>query len=240
MNYTSNLFGILSLHKIAYFETLLRLRINNELIYPNQFIPPLELISDMNLLDHSVVKTAISEAAKYPILNKIAINLSAQAFSDEGLLPLIENTLKHYKVDPKRIVFEITESASISNLTATRTMIEHLKILGCGFSIDDFGTGFSTFSYLKQLPADQVKIDGSFVKDMLNDPIDLALVKAIKDISHSLNKTCVAEFVEDLSTYNTLKDIGVDYAQGYLISKPIRAQDIAENLKKITVDKTAH
>jgi len=224
--------------KVAYFETLLRLRIDNELIYPSQFIPPLELISDMNLLDHRVVKTAISNAAQHPILNKIAINLSAQAFSDEGLLPLIEDTLKYYKVNPKRIVFEITESASISNLAATRTMIEHLKIMGCGFSIDDFGTGFSTFSYLKQLPADQVKIDGSFVKDMLNDPIDLALVKAIKDISHSLNKTCVAEFVEDLSTFNALKDIGVDYAQGYLISKPLKAEDIAEQLKKITLCKT--
>jgi len=226
--------------KVAYFETLLRLRINNELIYPNQFIPPLELISDMNLLDHSVIKTAICNAAQHSILNKIAINLSAQAFSDEGLLPLIKDTLIHYKVDPQRIVFEITESASIRNLSATRTMIEHLKTLGCGFSIDDFGTGFSTFSYLKQLPADQVKIDGSFVKDMLNDPIDLALVKAIKDISHSLNKTCVAECVEDLPTFNALKEIGVDYAQGYLISRPLKAEDVSEQLKKITLYKTSN
>ena len=228
------------LKKVAYFESLLRLRIDGELIYPSQFIPPLELISDMNLLDHCVVKTAIKDAAKHSALNKIAINLSAHAFADEGLLPLIQNTLKHHKVDPQRIVFEITESASISNLAATRTMIEHLKQLGCGFSIDDFGTGFSTFSYLKQLPADQVKIDGSFVKDMLNDPIDLALVKAIKDISHSLNKTCVAEFVEDLATFNQLKEIGVDYAQGYFISKPIKAENIPDQLKKITLCKTSN
>ncbi len=224
--------------KITYFETLLRIRINDALIYPNQFIPPLELTSDINLLDHCVVKKAIESAAKYKELNKIAINLSAHAFADDTLLPMVKSTLKKHHVAPDRIVFEITESASISNLEATKMMIQKLNELGCSFSIDDFGTGFSTFSYLKQLPADQVKIDGSFVKDMLNDPIDLALVKAIKDISHSLGKTCVAEFVEDYETFKLLKEIGVDYAQGYHISKPISADLLAENLKNITPYKT--
>ena len=105
-------------------------------------------------------------------------------------------------------------------------MITQLQKIGCQFSIDDFGTGFSTFSYLKQLPANQVKIDGSFVKDMTQDNIDKALVNAIKDISHSLGKTCVAEYVEDQETFELLKEIGVDYAQGYFIGKPMPAIEI--------------
>ena len=117
-------------------------------------------------------------------------------------------------------------------------MIEKLNQLGCSFSIDDFGTGFSTFSYLKQLPASQVKIDGSFVKDMITDPIDLALVNAIKDISHSLNKTCVAEFVENKETFDSLREIGVDYAQGYYISRPIPFDNLAEKIKIINTGKT--
>ena len=225
-------------HKVAYFEALSRLRIDNDLVFPNHFIPALELLSDIHLLDHSVVKQAIKCVGSTPTLNKVAINLSAQAFSDEGLLTTIETALKHYNVDPTRIVFEITESASISNLNATRIMIEKLNQLGCSFSIDDFGTGFSTFSYLKQLPASQVKIDGSFVKDMINDPIDLALVNAIKDISHSLNKTCVAEFVENKETFDSLKEIGVDYAQGYYICRPIPFDKLAEKIKIINTGKT--
>ncbi|MDP4983757.1 EAL domain-containing protein [Pseudoalteromonas tunicata] len=224
--------------QVAYFEALSRLRVDGQLIYPNRFIPALELIADINLLDHCVVKKAIAYAGQSTTLNKIAINLSAQAFSDEGLLTTIEEALKSQKVDPTRIVFEITESASISNLTATRLMIEKLNQLGCSFSIDDFGTGFSTFSYLKQLPANQVKIDGSFVKDMINDPIDKALVNAIKDISHSLQKTCVAEFVENKETFDSLRKIGVDYAQGYLISRPLPFKGISQAIKKINADKT--
>ena len=113
-------------------------------------------------------------------------------------------------------------------------MIERLNGLGCHFSIDDFGTGFSTFNYLKQLPAQHVKIDGSFVRDMLNDPIDLALVKAINDISRSLDKRSVAEYVENQEIFLALKDIGVDYGQGYFIARPMPVEKITAELKKIS------
>ncbi len=223
-------------NRIAYCEALVRLNIDDELIYPNQFIPALELVTDIHLLDHCVIRKTIKTLAEYPEIEKVAINLSAQALNDENILLLVSDTLKQHHVSPSRVTFEITESASISNLVATTAMIDKLQELGCDFSIDDFGTGFSTFSYLKQLPANQVKIDGSFVKDMTKDPIDEALVAAIKDISHSLNKTCVAEYVEDKQTFDLLAKIGVDYAQGYYISKPIPAHLVCNQIKKINAD----
>jgi EAL domain-containing protein (putative c-di-GMP-specific phosphodiesterase class I) len=119
-------------------------------------------------------------------------------------------------------------------------MIEKLNSLGCHFSIDDFGTGFSTFSYLKQLPAQHVKIDGSFVRDMLNDPIDLALVKAINDISRSLDKYSVAEYVENKELFTTLRDIGVDYGQGYFIARPVPVEKINDELEKIYQNKSIY
>jgi EAL domain-containing protein (putative c-di-GMP-specific phosphodiesterase class I) len=115
----------------------------------------------------------------------------------------------------------------MSNLNATQKMINQLMELGCEFSIDDFGTGFSSFSYLKDLPANCVKIDGSFVKDMLTNSIDLAIVKAICDIAKSLNKTTVAEFVEDEETLLKLRQLGVDYLQGYHISRPMPVTELA-------------
>lgn len=225
-------------NEVAYFEVLLRLKINDELVFPNQFIPSLEMLNDTFLMDQSVIRNTIANVALYPELNQVAINLSAQSFLDERLVPLIESNLAKYQVLPTQIIFEITESASINNLAATRKMIEKLNILGCHFSIDDFGTGFSTFNYLKQLPAQHVKIDGSFVCDMLNDPIDLALVKAINDISHSLDKRSVAEYVETEEVFFALKEIGVDYGQGYFIARPMPIKGVKSELEKILKNKT--
>ena len=224
-------------NEVAYFEVLLRLNHTGDLVYPNQFIPSLELLNDTYLMDQCVIKNTIASVAKHSELKQVAINLSAHSFLDERLLPLIESTLKKYNVPPTRIIFEITESASINNLKATRKMVEKLNTLGCHFSIDDFGTGFSTFNYLKQLPAQHVKIDGSFVRDMLNDPIDFALVKAIHDISYSLNKYSVAEYVENKEIFFALKDIGVDYGQGFFIARPVPIDKVKSELEKIKNNK---
>jgi diguanylate cyclase (GGDEF)-like protein/PAS domain S-box-containing protein len=225
-------------NKVAYFEALLRLKLEKKLIYPNQFIPSLEMLNDTFLMDQCVIRNAIACVAKHPELSQVAINLSAQSFLDERLLPLIESNLEKNHVSPTRIIFEITESASINNLKATRKMIVKLNNLGCHFSIDDFGTGFSTFNYLKQLPAQHVKIDGSFVRDMLNDPIDLALVKAINDICHSLDKHSVAEYVENKEIFFALKEIGVNYGQGYFIARPMPIEEVTAALEKISENKT--
>lgn len=227
-------------NRIVYSEALVRLIVDGELLYPNQFLPSLDLLGDNNLLDIVVIEETISLLAKYPAIEKVAINLSAQALSNATLLETVSHLFEKYHVAPTRVCFEITESDSINNLKATKAMIESLKRLGCCFSIDDFGTGFSTFNYLKQLPADQVKIDGSFVKDMCHDPIDKALVIAIKDISHSLGKSCVAEYIEDKQTFDTLKKIGVDFAQGYFISRPLPVDAAIKKIEEINNEFSNH
>ena len=206
--------------EVAYYEALVRLELDGRIVPPGEFIPALEREGDMSLLDRQVISKAIYYLSKHPQLTKIAINLSAQGFSDERLLPLIEEKLLEYNVDANRIIFELTESASLSNITATQVMVEKLSKLGCDFSIDDFGTGFSTFNYLKQLPAQSVKIDGSFIVDLATNPVDLALVKAIFEVATALGKKTVAEFVENEETLIILAEMGVTYAQGYHLGKP--------------------
>lgn len=206
--------------KVAYYEALVRLVIDERLVYPGEFIPALERFHEVSILDQHVVAKAISTLAQQPGLKKLAINLSAQAFHNEQLVPLIEQKLHEYNVSPSNIIFELTESASLSNLSATLSMVKTLANMGCSFSIDDFGTGFSTFSYLKSLPADTVKIDGSFVKEMKNSENDRALVRSIRDVASTLGKLAVAEFVEDQITLDLLKEFKVEYAQGYFLGKP--------------------
>ncbi|GAA0293817.1 hypothetical protein GCM10009128_10470 [Psychrosphaera haliotis] len=210
---------------VGYFEALVRLQINDSITYPNEFIPALERAEDVSFLDHQVINKTIKLIKENPGLHKVAINLSGQAFSDERLLPLIKEKLSFYQVSGERIIFELTESASLTNVSGTRRMIEQLSLMGCQFSIDDFGTGFSTFSYLKELPAHSVKIDGSFVKDMISSDIDRTLVTAIANVAMVLKKHSVAEFVETKEIFNHLDDIGVTYAQGYYISKPLPLSD---------------
>jgi len=204
----------------VYHEALVRLQIENKIVSPGEFIPALEREGGMSLLDRQVVSKAIKYLADHNQLTKIAINLSAQGFSDKRLVPLIKEKLDKYQVDGKRIIFELTESASLSNIDATQQIITKISELGCAFSIDDFGTGFSTFNYLKQLPAQSVKIDGSFVIDLATNPVDRALVKAIYEVATALNKKTVAEFVENEEALKILQEIGVTYAQGYHLGKP--------------------
>ncbi|PHS20100.1 MAG: diguanylate cyclase [Kangiella sp.] len=212
--------------KIVYYEALVRLLADNRVIPPNEFIPALEREGIMHTLDEQVINKAISYLSDYPKLTKIAINLSAQGFSNKRLVPYIIERLEHYRVDASRIIFELTESASLSNITETQKIVANISELGCAFSIDDFGTGFSTFNYLKQLPAESVKIDGSFVLDLANSSVDRALVKAIYEVAKALNKKTVAEFVENQETLDILAEIGVTYAQGYHISKPMPIDEL--------------
>ncbi|WP_198673741.1 EAL domain-containing protein [Algibacillus agarilyticus] len=212
--------------EIVYYEALVRLMVDNKIVYPGDFIPSLEKAEDMNLLDRHVIGKVLKTIAEYECIAKVAINLSAQAFSDQALLPFIESKLAFYHVDPSRVIFELTETDSLSNLTGTQRMVNRLNEVGCSFSIDDFGTGFSTFAYLKQIPASSVKIDGSFVKDMMEDPTDAALVKAIHETAQALNKKTVAEFVENEAILIALDCLGVQYAQGYHIGKPMPVEVI--------------
>lgn len=216
--------------KTECYEALVRLIVDDALVYPDKFIPYLEKAGDMNILDRHVIGKAFQLMHDNNILEKVAINLSAQAFNDDRLVLYIEKKLTHYNIEPSRIIFELTESASLSNITGTQRLVNRLNELGCSFSIDDFGTGFSTFAYLKQIPAESVKIDGSFVKDMLKDSTDAALVKAINETAKALNKKTIAEFVEDEATLHKLNELGIDYAQGYHIAKPMNIEEVYNSL----------
>ena len=219
--------------EIAHYEALVRLELDNKIVPPGEFISALEREGDMSLLDRQVISKAIKYLADYPELHKIAINLSAQGFSDDRLVPLVKEKLALYQVSAERIIFELTESASLSNIGATQQIISRIGELGCEFSIDDFGTGFSTFSYLKQLPAQSVKIDGSFVVDLASNPVDFALVKAIYEVATALGKKTVAEFVENEETLQILHKIGVTYAQGYHLGKPMPIEKCFVNQKSL-------
>lgn len=221
--------------KVAYYEALVRLKIDEQIIYPDEFIPSLEKAEDMSLLDRHVISKTFSLMQCNDQLNCVAINLSAQAFTDDRLVGYIESQLIKYCIKPYRVIFELTESASLSNITATQRMINSLNELGCAFSIDDFGTGFSTFSYLKQIPAKSVKIDGSFVKNMQIDSTDAALVKAIHGTAIALNKETVAEFVENKEILQQLIALGVHYAQGYYLGKPMGIEVIDKFLSDFKV-----
>jgi EAL domain-containing protein (putative c-di-GMP-specific phosphodiesterase class I) len=149
-----------------------------------------------------------------------AINLSGTTIGDEAFLDFLREQFVTYSIPPEMICFEITETSAISNLGSAIRFINELKGLGCLFSLDDFCAGMSSFAYLKHLPVDFLKIDGSFVKDMLDDPINRAMVEVINHIGHVMGKRTIAEFVETTQIEQALLEIGVDYAQGYVIERP--------------------
>jgi diguanylate cyclase (GGDEF)-like protein/PAS domain S-box-containing protein len=213
--------------KISYYEALIRLREpNGTIVGPAEFIPALEAAGEMHLLDRWIIKLATRALKEHPDLNHIAINLSAQAFKDETLVPTILESLKNTGVSPHRLTFELTESASLFNLNITQRVIAELHALGCSFSVDDFGSGFSSFAYLKDLPADYIKLDGSFIQNLHNDTIDQALVKAMIQVIQALGKKAVAEYVENQAILDILKSMGVDFVQGYHIGHPLPVEKI--------------
>lgn len=212
----------------AHVELLLRLRDEDgQLVPPIRFIPAAERYGLMPLIDRWVVSHAFSVLAQRqgsqdsdPIAT-CAINLSGPTFGDQAFLGYVREQLAHFHIPPQQICFEITETSAIANLGSAMHFIRELKILGCRFSLDDFGAGMSSFAYLKHLPVDYLKIDGSFVKDMLEDPIDRAMVESINQIGHVMGKLTIAEFVETPEIMLALAEVGVDYAQGYGIAKPL-------------------
>ncbi|MFT6387685.1 MAG: diguanylate cyclase (GGDEF)-like protein/PAS domain S-box-containing protein [Cellvibrionaceae bacterium] len=214
-------------NRITYHEALVRmLDKDNNIIMPGKFIAALESTGDMGLLDRWVIKRAITLLSKSSQLKKIAINLSAQAFRDENLVPIIRESLSDANVDGSMITFELTESASLLDLRVTQKVIDELHQLGCSFAVDDFGSGFSSFAYLKELPADYIKLDGSFIRNLHVDKVDQALVRSIIDVVQTLGRKTVAEFVENKEILDFLRENGVDYAQGYFIGKPVAVEHI--------------
>jgi diguanylate cyclase (GGDEF)-like protein len=198
---------------------------HGELVPPMAFIPAAERYNLMPSIDRWVLRNAFAiiarqqaESATGPAV--FAINLSGSSIGDERFLEYVREQFEHFAVAPENICFEITETAAIARLDLATNFINQLKSLGCLFSLDDFGAGMSSFAYLKHLPVDFLKIDGGFVKDMADDPIDRAMVEAINSVGHVMGKKTIAEFVDGDRVIRLLREIGVDFAQGYGIAKP--------------------
>ncbi|MDX1654332.1 MAG: EAL domain-containing protein [Candidatus Competibacteraceae bacterium] len=194
------------------------------LVPPGAFLPAAERFNIIGLLDRWVVGRVVDWFARQPqVLEAVetcTINLSGQSFGDDKFLDYLAECFSNSRVPPSRICFEITETAAISNLGKATKFIRRLKEIGCRFALDDFGAGMSSFAYLKALPVDFLKIDGAFVRDILSDPIDLAMLKSINEIGQVMGIKTIAEFVENEAIVERLVAIGVDYAQGYGIARP--------------------
>lgn len=206
-------------------EILIRMKQEDgKLAPPGAFLPAAERFGLSTALDRWVIGATFDwinrHSQRIDRLGVFSINLSGTSLGDSMILEYITSRLASAQFDPSAICFEITETAAISNISMAREFIEILQTHGCRFALDDFGSGLSSFAYLKQLPVDYLKIDGTFVRDIANDPLDLAMVNAINQIGKIMGKKTIAEFVEDQITVEHLKDIGVDYVQGYHIGKP--------------------
>ena len=219
---------IVSLHEGSreeHHELLIRMKDEEGgIVPPGMFLPAAERYHLAVRIDQWVIKTTLSWLDAYADLltgnQRLGINISGQSLANDDLLEFVIRELDHKGIPPERIYFEITETAAVANFKHALRFINTLREKGCQFALDDFGSGVSSFAYLKMLPVDFLKIDGSFVREIANNPIDYSMVKAIHDVGKSMGKMTVAEFVENDAIIAKLKQIGVDFAQGYGIAKP--------------------
>jgi diguanylate cyclase (GGDEF)-like protein len=222
-----------------HYEILLRLEDEEgKIVNPGEFLTAAESFYLMASLDLWVINQAFSELTEMhrgpcKFHCQLSINLSGQSLNDpHALASYIENKLEEYELDGHDICFEITESAAIENLDEAAVFIEQIRELGCKFSLDDFGTGLSSFSYLKTLNVDYLKIDGSFVRDILIDPVSESMVAAINQVGQAMDLETIAEYVESDDIKRKLASIGVDYGQGYSIGRPALFTQIQADLAK--------
>ncbi len=211
-----------------HWEVLLRMKDDDgKLMPPADFISAAERYNLMPKIDRMVIRKTFSAMAKEHFYRDgyanrvVGINLSGDSVTNDSFLDYIKEQAEFYKISLQDVCLEITETVAISNLSKATSFIDELNELGCQFALDDFGSGLSSFGYLKHLKVDYLKIDGSFVKDMSRDKIDRAMVESINQVGHIMEMKTIAEWVEDESTLLLLKEMGVDYSQGYLTGKPI-------------------
>jgi len=212
-----------------HYEILVRMMNSiGDLIPPMAFIPAAERYKLMPAVDQWVIRNSLfniqlikNESGNTYNDCIFTINVSGQSLSASDFSRYILDQMKNFEIDPSKICFEVTETAAIANMTSAIKFISDLKEAGCRFALDDFGSGLSSFSYLKTLPVDYIKIDGSFVRDICDDKTDHAFVESITQIAHVMNIETIAEFVEGKEIHNELRSIGVDFAQGYYVATPV-------------------
>lgn len=208
------------------------------LLHLERFISAAEAYQLMARVDRLVIEEATAWVAANPdtssAVGGLAINLSGQSMSDPGLIDFIQQTFEQHQVSPGHFSFEVTETAAIASLDRATAIIEGIQGLGCQVALDDFGTGLSSYSYLKELPVDYVKIDGSFIRNILRDPHDQAIVRSMNEVAHFMGMKTIAEYVEDDPIRDRLARIGVDYAQGYGVEKPMLLKELAARSRLLT------
>ncbi len=215
------------------FEVLIRMNGENDsLITPNRFLPTAERFNLIQKIDRWVFKASIKKLSAhsdlYNHVDSLSINISGATLCEPTFRNYVTSIFKEYKVPADKICFEITETAAVSNLIEANNFIDCLRNLGCKFSLDDFGTGFSSFDNLKNLPVDYVKIDGSFIREINTNPIDYEMVSSLHRIAKLMGIETVAEFVENQEILDTLDDIGITYVQGYEISRPLHLHELLD------------
>ena len=210
----------------THHEVLIRLRgEDGNIIPPDAFLPSAARFGMMSEIDLWIIENAARAYAKYSSkthMLKLSINVSANAFESDDLVKHVSQAFDKYDVDPRHIIFEITESLAIRHPPHVEQQITAIRNMGCEFALDDFGTGYSSFSYLQKLQFDYIKIDGTFVEDMLNKPVDQKMIKLIAEIGHEAGMKTIAEYVQDAESLALLEELGVDLAQGYFVGRPAR------------------
>jgi EAL domain-containing protein (putative c-di-GMP-specific phosphodiesterase class I) len=209
-------------NKIEKYEVLMRIKDGDDYLSPFPYIKVAEENNVIEKLDLIVIEKALKYKCKVDSKDKIklSINVSGRDLNDSNFLPKVVLLADEYEIKYQNLIFEITETQNIKNMDRLVHTIHAFKKLGFKFSIDDFGTGFSSMQYLKRIPADYLKIDGSFIRDLNENEKNLYLVKSIVSMAKAFEMTAIAEFVENEKILKVLKEIGIDYGQGYHIGKP--------------------
>jgi diguanylate cyclase (GGDEF)-like protein len=208
---------------VAYYEALVRMVDESDptrLIGPGNFILHAERSGKIRQLDRWVFEACVQQLAQADSSLCIAANLSARTLDDPDFVPFLRNLLQHHQVDPRRLHIELTETSALGDAAVVRPLIATLRAVGCAVHLDDFGGGFSSFAHLKLAEVDTIKIDGSFIRDLARDSANQQVVAALVQIAHSLNKSAVAEYVEDAATLQAVRALGVDFVQGYHLGRP--------------------
>jgi len=201
-------------------EVLIRMRDRDgTIIAPGAFMPAAEQFGLMPRIDRWVIEKAIDLLVARPEL-ALFVNLSGSSLADHGLLAYIEDRVRTVMLEPGRLTFEITETAAVTDLHHAQQWMMRLSNLGCQFALDDFGVAFSSFAYLRELPVKYVKLDGSFIRHLLDNPADRAMVQALNTVAHSLGKVVVAEWVENQGVAAALLELGTEFGQGYFWGAP--------------------
>lgn len=197
---------------------------NHQPLHLGDFIAAAEALNMMRTLDHQVIEATLRWLHEHPGLDgplgTVAINVSGQTIGEADFVTWVGRRLEHWAIPAQRVGFEVTETAAIVDIERAAANLAQLKALGCSLYLDDFGSGLSSYGYLKRLPFDYVKIDGSFIKDIINNPHDQAIVRSFNEIAHFMGKQTVAEFVENAGIIALLREIGIDHVQGYAIARP--------------------